>query len=118
MSKHISSHDAFSCISSELCNATTHIHLTIESHQEIINKNKHVRATWIGAHVNELKKINDAMSVIDCMSHKMMDYTGCKSYVNYTKKSNLAKMKDKSRNLGFLSHSAQYYSQNNNTNFK
>ena len=57
MSKPISSHDKFACMLSELFNVTTHINLTIESHQEIINKIKHIRAIGIGARANELKKI-------------------------------------------------------------
>ena len=89
----MSSNDKFSCVSSELGNFTTRIHLIIECYKEIINKIKHVRAIGIGAHVNELKKIIEAISVVDGITHKMLDYTGCKSYVNCAKKSNLAKVK-------------------------
>ena len=69
VSKPTSSHDKFLCLSSELGRVTTHIYLTIESHKEIINKIKCIRAARIGARVNELNKSNEAFSIADIITH-------------------------------------------------
>ena len=60
----MSSHDAFLCMSSELDNFATHVHIIIEYHQETMNKIKNDRAIGIGARINNLKKFNGS-SIVD-----------------------------------------------------
>ena len=65
----MSFHDEFLWMSSKIGNVTTHIHLIIEHHQNIINKIKNLRSIGIGAFVNELKKVNDDISIVDGKKH-------------------------------------------------
>ena len=69
MNKPISSHDKHMCLCSDIGNFTTWLHLIIESHKEIINKIKCIRAARIGARVNELNKSNEAFSIADIITH-------------------------------------------------
>ena len=56
MNKPLSSQDKFSYLSSEIANVITHLHFIKESHLEITNKIKNIRAIGIFARVNKLKK--------------------------------------------------------------
>ena len=118
MSKRMSSHDKFLCLSSELGKVTTHIHLVIESHQEIINTIECIRAVGIGSRTNELKKVNEAFSIVDSIMNKTLNCTGYKKLHQLHTKNNLTNVKEKNRNHGFLSQSVQFGAQNNNTKFK
>ena len=85
MNKPMSSHDKYLRLCSDIGNVTTCLHLVIESHKEIIDKIKIIRAISIGSRVKELNKINEALSIVDDKIHQVLNYTGSKSYVNYTK---------------------------------
>ena len=97
----MSSHDMHLRLCSDIGNVTTYLHLMIESHTEIIDKIKIIRAIDIGAHVKELNKINEDATIVDDQIHQVLCCTRIKSYVNFTKQSNLADLRDKIRNQEF-----------------
>ena len=103
MNNPMSFHDKYTHLCSDIGNVTTFLHLIIESHKEVIDKSKSIKAISIGSWIRELTKINKAISLADNQIHQMLNYTGSKAYVNYTKQSNLADLKDKIQNHEFLS---------------
>ena len=68
--------------------------------------------------MKELNKINEAITLVDDKIHQVLHCTGSKSYVNYTKESNLADLRDKIRNQEFLSQSTAKSSHDNDTKHK
>lgn len=68
--------------------------------------------------MKELNKINEAITLVDDKIHQVLHCTGSKSYVNYTKESNLADLRDKIRNQEFLSQSTTKSSHDNDTKHK
>lgn len=79
------SHDKHTRLCSDIGNVTTFLHLIIESHKEVIDKLKIIKAISITSRVKELTKINKAISLVDDQIHQMLNYTGSKACVNYTK---------------------------------
>ena len=62
--------------------------------------------------------LNEAITLVDDKIHQVLHCTGSKSYVNYTKESNLADLRDKIRNQEFLSQSTAKSSHDNDTKHK
>ena len=113
-----STQDKFQHISSELANIAIHLHFILEAHQEIINNIKLIKAIGIYSRANELIKVNEALSLVNSKIQAMLQKTGCQTYVNYTKDSNLANTKDKKRNNNFILKSNNMFFNQNNTKFK
>ena len=101
----ISNQDKILHIATELSNVITILHLIRESHNEIIDKVRRIRAISIKSCANELKKMNEALLIADSKTQQILSLTQCKTQVNYAKDSTLAENRHKLRNIEFLSES-------------
>ena len=68
--------------------------------------------------MNELNKINQAISMVDDKTHQFLNYAGNKTRLQSTKQSNLTNAKDQIRNDNFISPSHQHIANDADRKFK
>ena len=87
---HVNYHETLASVSSGLDDVVVFIEHMSESHLEIINKVKLIRALGMRSRANETNKINVEIGVAECKTYDLLDNAKFKSHATCAKKSNLA----------------------------